>query len=147
MTTPNRPLGSCERARLLLSLSRDGAATPQHVDEIAAHVPHCDACRRAAAADEAVGARLRERAAAPAPAWLGGFAARTVARAALEAREARSQNRLLAVATAAAVLVALSVNLLTPPAGRDAGQSVASTRDEATRLACFRRLLASHEGK
>ncbi len=116
--TEHEPAGSCaagrcDRILLLLSLCADGAETPQQLAEIKAHLPSCAACRRAAAADAAVRARLAERADAPAPSWLAGFAARTVQLAAAQAREARSQNRLLWMSAAAALLVAVAVQTMT----------------------------------
>src|SRR6185295_803647 len=74
MNEEERPIGDCGRARLLLSLRADGAATPSQVAEIDAHLAGCEACRRAAAVDVAVRRRVADRMDAPAPAWLAGFA-------------------------------------------------------------------------
>src|SRR5437773_2328783 len=93
--TNETPASDCTRTALLLSLLIDGAATPSQKAEIEAHLPGCAACRRGQTVDEAVRRRLLERADAAAPSWLSGFAARTAALARGQAREARSQNRLL----------------------------------------------------
>ena len=148
--THETPAGSCERVLLLLSLMADGAATPQQLAEIDAHLPSCAVCRRAAAADAAVRARLAERAGAPAPSWLAGFAARTAQLAAAQAREARSQNRLLWMSAAAALLVAVTVHTMAPGAtdeGTPAKDS-ASLRDSA-RIALIRsvQMHRDREGK
>jgi anti-sigma factor RsiW len=148
--TEHEPTGSCERTLLLLSLSADGAATPQQLAELEAHVPSCAACRRAAAADVAVRERLAERVGAPAPSWLAGFAARTVQLAAAQAREARSQNRLLWMSAAAALVVAVTVQTMTygGPVSPPAGNGTASLR-ETTRIALIRSVqdLRDREGK
>jgi anti-sigma factor RsiW len=144
------PPGSCERIGLLLSLAADDAATPAQRAEIEAHVPKCDACRRAPAVDLAVRRRLLERADAPMPAWLDGFAGRTARIAAGEIREARAQNRLLWMSAAAALLVAVTVQFVTGPSGASspASQDTASVR-ESTRLALIRppHLRGAPEGK
>lgn len=114
MTIDEPSPGACERAGLLLSLAADGAATPSQRAEIDAHLPRCEACRRALRTDAAVKARLLERADAPAPAWLPGFAQRTVARAVAQARDARTQNRLLWMSAAAAMLVAVTAQFALP---------------------------------
>jgi predicted anti-sigma-YlaC factor YlaD len=147
------PPGNCERIGLLLSLRADDAATPQQLAEIDAHLPGCAACRRAAAVDVAVRGRIVELTTAapgPAPAWLDGFAARTTSKAVALAREARSQNRLLLMSAAAAVLVALTAQFAWP--GRDAvpapsGETAALR--EAARSAVMRppRLVRNDEGK
>jgi anti-sigma factor RsiW len=148
--TDDTPAGSCERTLLLLSLRADGAATPQHLAEIDAHLPACPACRRAAAADAAVRTRLAERAGAPAPSWLAGFAARTARLAAAQAREARSQNRLLWMSAAAALLVAVAVQTMTPraPGESSPANGTASLR-ESTRIALIRsvQMHRDREGK
>src|SRR5512134_3661337 len=102
----DRPIGSCGRARLLLSLEADGAATPAQRAELEAHLPRCEDCRGAAAADRAVRARIAARAGLGTPAWSAGFAERTARIAVRERREARLQNRLLWACAAAAVVVA-----------------------------------------
>lgn len=110
------PPGSCERIGLLLSLRADDAATPQQFAEIDAHLPGCEACRRAAAADVAVRRRLVQLSttdAAAAPAWLDGFAERTTVRARALAREVRAQNRLLLTSAAAALLLAVTAQFAT----------------------------------
>jgi anti-sigma factor RsiW len=144
------PPGSCERTFLLLSLSADGSATPSQSAEIDAHLPRCETCRRAAAVDLAVRRRLVERADAPAPAWLPGFTGRTVRLAQGEAREARTQNRLLWMSAAAALVVAVTVQFVTPSrdASSLASQDTASVR-ESTRLALIRppHLRGAPEGK
>jgi predicted anti-sigma-YlaC factor YlaD len=126
--------GRCDRVLLLLSIDADGAATPQQVAEIQAHLPGCAACRRARAADAAVRARLLERTRAVAPAWAEGFAERTAGLAIAQAREARAQNRLLWLSAAAALAVAA----VTPAAlaRREAAldDGTATARD-STRLA------------
>jgi predicted anti-sigma-YlaC factor YlaD len=151
--TNKTPIGDCGRIGLLLSLRADGAATPQQLSEIDAHLPRCEACRRAAAADVAVRARILELSAAstgPAPAWLEGFAARTTAKAVSLAREARSQNRLLLLSAAAAALIAVTSQFAWP--GRTAApeslDETAALR-EAARSAVMRppRLLRNDEGK
>ena len=148
--TQHEPAGSCERSLLLLSLFADGAATPQQAAELEAHLPSCEPCRRAAAADVAVRRRLAERAGAPAPSWLAGFAARTVQLAAAQAREARSQNRLLWMSAAAALVVAVTVQTMTfgAPAVAPEGDGIASVR-ETTRIAFIRSVLdqRDREGK
>lgn len=126
--TNDRPIGDCTRVALLLSLSIDGAATPSQQAEIDAHLPACAACRRAAAGDAAVRRRLLERADAPAPSWLQGFAARTAALAKVEAREARSQNRLLWMSAAAAVLVAVAAQFAARTRPAAAGDFHEATR-------------------
>ena len=151
--TNETPRGSCERIGLLLSLRVDGAATPQQLAEIDAHLPGCDACRRAAAADVAVRRRITELTAAtsePAPPWLDGFAARTASRAVALAREARSQNRLLLMSAAAAVLIAVTSQFALP--GRDAvpaSSGYTAALREAGRSAVMRppRLVHNDEGK
>ena len=102
--------GSCERARLLISLSDDGATTPSQDAELAAHLPGCAACRRARSADRAVRERLLERTEAQRP-LPADFAHRTAALAVAQGREARSQNRLLWMSAAAAVLLAMGAQL------------------------------------
>jgi predicted anti-sigma-YlaC factor YlaD len=136
---PETGPGSCERALLLLSLRADGAATPSQLAEADAHLSACEACRRAAAADAAVAARLRERAGAPEPAWLQGFAARTSRLALATAREARSQNRLLWMSAAAALLVAATARIVldVPGPAPSSHDDVASARESA-RLALIR---------
>jgi anti-sigma factor RsiW len=148
--TNETPPGSCERIGLLLSLRVDDAATPSQLDEIRAHLPLCETCRRAAAVDVAVRARFVERTSAPAPAWLEGFAARTASRAATLAREARSQNRLLWMSAAAAALVAVTAQFAWPGRGAPAAASDESAAvREAARTAVMRppRLLRIDEGK
>lgn len=138
MSTANDP-GRCERTLLLLSLRADGAATPQQLAEIDAHLPGCAGCRRAAAADAAVAERLRARAEAPAPSWLAGFAERTAQRARVAAHEARAQNRLLWMSAAAAVVVAATVQVAlvrSEPAAPGA-EGVVTARESA-RLALIR---------
>lgn len=142
--------GRCDRILLLLSLMADGAATPQQLAEIGAHLPGCADCRRAAAADAAVRSRLAERADAPAPPWLSGFAARTAQLALTQAREARSQNRLLWMSAAAALLVAVAVQTMAPgaPDGPSPVDDTASLR-ESTRIALIRsvQMHRDREGK
>jgi anti-sigma factor RsiW len=142
--------GRCDRALLLLSLRADGAATPQQTAELDAHLPSCSACRRAASADAAVRMRLLERADAPAPSWLAGFASRTAHLAKSQAREARSQNRLLWMSAAAAVLAAVTVHTAMPrdPSPPARSDDTASVR-ESTRIAFIRSVLAERdrEGK
>src|SRR5262245_23075807 len=145
------PAGSCERTLLLLSLLADGAETPQQRAEVEAHLPSCPACRRASAADAAVRARLLERADAPAPSWLAGFAARAANLAAVQAREARSQNRLLWMSAAAALLAAVAVHTMLPAAPDDRnppGNDTASLR-QSTRIALIRsvQMHRDREGK
>jgi anti-sigma factor RsiW len=148
--THETPAGSCERTLLLLSLSADGAATPQQLAEIDAHLPSCASCRRAAAADAAVRSRLAERANAPAPSWLAGFAARTAQLALAQAREARSQNRLLWMSAAAALLVAVAMQTMGPRAPDEPSpvNDTASLR-ESTRIALIRsvQMHRDREGK
>jgi anti-sigma factor RsiW len=139
------PIGDCGRAGLLLSMAADGAATPQHLAELAAHLPGCEPCRRAQAADRAVRERLRERAGAGTPSWSAGFAERTVALALREAREARGQNRMLFACAAAAVLVAVTVQLVSPfGLGGDAaprfepGSGETASVQEPTKVALIR---------
>lgn len=147
------PAGSCERIGLLLSLLADGAETPSQRAEIDAHLPGCAACRRAAAADAAVRRRLAERADAPAPSWLAGFAATTARLAVAQAREARTQNRLLWMSAAAALLVAVTAQFALPtgaPAARNADTAPdTATVRETTRLVVVRppRLNRTDEGK
>ena len=108
------PLGNCERIRLLLSLAIDGETTPQHRDEIAAHVPACDGCRAARAVDQAVRAHMEAALATLTP---GELARLVIGRATVEARAA---NRFLMVAAAAAVLIAVAAGAVSrapPPAG------------------------------
>lgn len=144
------PPGSCERIGLLLSLAADGAATPSQSAEIEAHLPQCATCRLAPIVDLAVRRRLAERAGAPMPAWLDGFGGRVARLAAAELREARSQNRLLWMSAAAALLVAVTVQFAS--ASRDASSpasaDTASIR-ESTRLALIRppHLRGTSEGK
>lgn len=148
--TEETPVGSCERTLLLLSLVADGAATPQQLDEVKAHLPSCPACRRAAAADAAVRVRLAERAGAPAPSWLGGFAARTAQLAAVQAREARSQNRLLWMSAAAALLAAVTVQTFTSHGdGTPASAPDTPSTRETTQIALIRsvQLERVREGK
>lgn len=144
------PPGSCERIGLLLSLSADGAATPSQSAEIDAHLPKCEACRRAPIVDLAVRRRLIERAGAAMPAWLEGFAGRTARLASNEIREARAQNRLLWMSAAAALLLAVTVQFIAPSRGASspASQDTASVR-ESTRLALIRPpdLRGAPEGK
>jgi anti-sigma factor RsiW len=137
------PSGSCGRIGLLLSLSADDAATPQQLAEIDAHLPRCEACRRAAAADLAVRRRFVELTGAssgPAPPWLDGFAARTASRAVALAREARSQNRLLMMSAAAALLVAVTAQFAWPDRGAapSAPPGEAAVPREAARSAVMR---------
>jgi putative zinc finger protein len=131
--------GPCRRARLLLSFLADAAATPSQEAELAEHLPTCAACRRSRAVDGAVRARLLERADAPAPAWLEGFGERTAARAAVQLRETRTQNRLLWTSAAAAVLVALAAEIAPRRPATDA--MVGSAR-EATAAALIRHEIA-----
>ncbi len=100
MTEPASDL-RCSRVRLLLSLAHDGEATADQRTEIDAHLPDCADCRAARAADEAVRARLAVPAEVP-----DGFAGRVAAGVSRQRLEARAQNRFLAGAAAAAVLVA-----------------------------------------
>lgn len=136
------PVGDCGRARLLLSLANDGAATPQHRAELAAHLPGCEPCRLAQTVDLAVGERLRERAALAIPVWSEGFAERTVALALREAREARGQNRMLFACAAAAALVAVTVQLATGAGPRfdtgALGTGQTASVQESTKLALIR---------
>ena len=121
----------CERVRLLLSLSIDGAATPAQEAEIQAHAPACAACRAAQAVDIAVHERAGEPASIPA-----GFAERLAARAARQRLEARAQNRfLLATAVAAALVagVALTVFRAAPDVPETTLQAGA-VRDAAGRV-------------
>jgi len=143
------PTGRCERIGLLLSLLADGAETPSQRAEIDAHLPGCEPCRRAVAADAAVRRRLEERVNAPAPSWLAGFAGRTVRLAISQAREARTQNRLLWMSAAAALLVAVTAQFALPGAGPAAPPRVTATIRETTRLAVLRppRLTRTDEGK
>ena len=155
------PAGTCERIGLLLSLLADGAETPSQRAEIDAHLPGCAACRRAVAADAAVRSRLAERADAPAPSWLAGFAAATARLAVAQAREARTQNRLLWMSAAAALLVAVTAHFALPGAGpapaTNGGttanavisNAVINTVRDTTRLAVLRppRLNRTDEGK
>jgi hypothetical protein len=129
--TQHEPVGSCGRIALLLSLAADDAATPSQLAEIEAH-SGCDACRRAGLVDAAARRRLVERADAPAPSWLAGFAQRTAARALEEAREARSQNRMLWMSAAAAVLAAIAVQFAVKP------HRTTPDIHETTRLALLR---------
>jgi anti-sigma factor RsiW len=146
--------GRCQRIGLLLSLLADGAETPPQRAEVDVHLPRCEACRRAAAADAAVRRRLEERVNAPSPSWLDGFAARTVRLAISQAREARTQNRLLWMSAAAALLVAVTAQFALPPGAPaprsavNADTAVAGVR-ETTRLAVLRppRLTRNDEGK
>jgi anti-sigma factor RsiW len=143
------PAGSCERVGLLLSLLADGAATPSQRAEIDAHLPGCETCRRAAQADAAVRRRLAERADAPAPSWLAGFAGRAARLAISQAREARTQNRLLLMSAAAALLVAVTAHFALPGgAGAAPAPDTAPVR-ETTRLAVLRppHLTRTDEGK
>ena len=156
MTAPP-PTGSCERIGLLLSLLADGAETPSQRAEIDAHLPACEACRRAAAADAAVRRRLAERADAPAPSWLAGFAGATARLAIAQAREARTQNRLLWMSAAAALLVAVTAQFALPSGatttrrttGSDPANAVIATARETTRIAVLRppRFTRTDEGK
>lgn len=127
--------GSCARSLLLLCLAADAVVTPQQQAELDAHLPHCADCRRAAKADLAVRRRLLERAGAPAPAWLAGFASRTAELALAQLREARSQNRLLWMSAAAALLLAVGAQLALrgrEPGGGAPPAAIASVREAAT---------------
>ena len=97
---------ACERAKLQLSLRADGAATPEQLRDLDAHLGACAECAREAAPFDAtaraVGDRLRERADGPVPA---GFSARVVAALIAERAAAAAQNRILRWAAAAAVFV------------------------------------------
>ena len=130
MTDATTPDLRCERVRLLLSLSIDGATTPAQEAEIEAHVPDCAACRAAQAADVAVHQRAAEPAQVPA-----GFAARLVARVTRQHLETRAQNRFLLATAVAAVLVAgvaLSV-FRTAPDGPERTLQAGAVRDTAGR--------------
>ena len=156
--TNETPLGSCERIGLLLSLRADGAATPSQLAEIDAHLPACEACRRAPLVDAAVARRLLARADAPAPSWLAGFAERTARVAIAQAREARAQNRLLFMSAAAAVIVAVTAQFALPGGVISRSRSgdafnetaaQATTVRDSTRVALLRshRLQRAGEGK
>lgn len=144
------PTGSCERCLLLLCLAADGAVTPQQQAELDVHLPRCAECRRAASADQAVRRRLLERAGAPAPAWLAGFASRTAELALSQLREARSQNRLLWMSAAAALLLAVGAQLALrggEPRGGAPAPAIASVREAATHAVFRPPHLVSIEGK
>jgi hypothetical protein len=93
---------------------------------------------------------LTTASAGSAPPWLDGFAARTAARAVALAREARSQNRLLLMSAAAAVLIAATSQIALPGRGAEPAPSdeTAAVR-EAVRSAVMRppRLVRTDEGK
>jgi len=146
--TNETPDGRCERIGLLLSLRADDAATPQQIAEIDAHLPGCESCRRGAAVDAAVRARLVERVSPAPPAWLDGFAARTAEKAVVVRREARAQNRLLWMSAAAAALVAVTAQFAWRGEGASPAAETASVR-EAARSAVMRppRLVLVNEGK
>lgn len=118
---------ACSRSGLLLSLDRDGAATPAQSAELEAHLAVCAHCRRDRIADRVVGGRLRLVAAGRGDAGVpAGFAVRVVAAAVASRAAAAAENRFLRVAAAAAVLVALTAGGLlaarpAPPRGVDAG--------------------------
>jgi anti-sigma factor RsiW len=124
MTEPNL---ACRRAGLLLSLRDDGAATPQQADELDRHLATCEACRRAARADRAVGDRLRERARGGVR---PGFAAAVVAAAIRERTVAAAQNRMLRWAAAAAAFVA-TISLAATAAREVPAGRAESARDAA----------------
>ena len=156
--THQTPPGSCERIGLLLSLHADGSATASQRAEIDTHLPGCTACRSAPLIDAAVARRLLARADAPAPSWLAGFAQRTARLAVAQAREARTQNRLLWMSAAAAVLVAVTAQIALPGGVLSrAGSNEAATNTathattvrDSTRLALIRshRLHRAGEGK
>jgi hypothetical protein len=119
---------ACSRSGLLLSLDRDGAATPSQSAELEAHLAACAHCRRDRTADRVVGGRLQLVAGghggdAGVP---SGFAVRVVAAALASRAAAAAENRFLRVAAAAAVLVALTAGGLlaarpAPSRGVDAG--------------------------
>ncbi len=99
----------CERAGLLLSLERDGSATPDQVCELADHLDGCAPCRAGRLADEAVGARLRAVARVGRDAGVpAGFSARVVAAAVASRAAAAAENRFLRIAAAAALVVAVT---------------------------------------
>ncbi len=100
----------CERIRLLLSLSVDGASTPAQDAEIDVHVAACAECVDAAVIDRAVRARIGEPATVP-----EGFAPRVAALAARQRMVARSQNRFVLTAGAAAVAAAGLALLIVGP--------------------------------
>jgi anti-sigma factor RsiW len=117
--TPSDESGSyCDRVRLLLSMTVDGEATPDQRSEAEAHAKLCGDCRSARAADLAVRTHF-DVALAALP---GGVLVSTVGRlVALDIRATRSVNRFLMVSAAAAVLVALTVGMLSAGSPRSRG--------------------------
>ena len=97
----------CHRARLLLSLRADDAATPAQSAELDDHLAACADCRAAGTIDRAVGDHLRALAGSVGAVVVSaGFASRVVAAAVAERTAAAAQNRFLRRIAAAAALVA-----------------------------------------
>lgn len=124
-----------ERIRLLISLDVDGEATPEQRAEIERHLPRSAQARQAREAYLAVRDHL-----ARTGCGLGAVRlAERVMRAALEERRlARAAHRMLVMASAAAIVVAVAAwNLRPAPRHGGAGLDVA----DSTRLALTAGLL------
>lgn len=110
----------CERAGLLLSLERDGAATPDQARELAEHLAECAPCRADRVTDVAVSARLRVVARVGRDAGVpAGFSARVVAAAVASRAAAAAENRFLRIAAAAALFVAITAGGFLATRGHD----------------------------